>query len=201
MRVVDAASTVAEVRALHGLARAAGLRLWFPMLLYGGAGVISAPLLQWAPPLVHQAWWGFIAVTAPMAILWYYRRRTRLHGVGIGPRRAARYVVFGEVLALALFLTPEPIGMSISWLGLSIGAVWVARRWRQPGLYVVAVGVAVLVLGCPFVPVSVPLTDLLVGLWVCGCTAVIAGTERRGPRRLAAVPRDMGFARIRPARG
>jgi len=174
---------VVELHELQALAHADGLRFSFPLLVYGVAGVVSGPLLAFAPLRVYEAWWLLVAVSAPILIMSHYQRRLRVRGVGIRPPRVLRYLYGGEALALSLWVEPyHPILINAPWLGLAVAAVLAGRTWHEPTMHLTAAGVTAVVIGAAALRSPMALTDVVVGVWLCASAWLSGRRAGRLPR-------------------
>ncbi len=184
---VDPSDTVLEISRLQVLARAAGVSFAFPLLLYGGAGIVSGLLLALVSSAglsiwVYNSWWAMAALAAPVLIARHYGRRLGMRGVGISRNRAFRYAAGTELLAALLWFAYPlyPVRISAPWLGFAVGAVVVGGVWRDRALHVIALGVCVIVGLAAILPWPMAVTDVAVGTLLCGGAA--HGSCRRKPR-------------------
>lgn len=130
----EAAAQLAEVERLRRRTRASLGQPWFPMVVFGGVAVASAPVLAVASMFVLVPLWIVAGTAGMVAIQRFYRRRANARGAVTRSRRSWFVGVAIAVLALvAGYVGGAAAGISI---GLSLPAVvvlggYAALAWLQ----------------------------------------------------------------------
>ena len=176
------AQTLAELAHLRSRTRGTLRSFWFPLVLFGGITLVSAPLYAIGGATVGIFW----LVAAPAGIIttsFYYHRRELRLGLE-GP--AAPYVVTSIAMALAAWLTGALGGEEVRTYGPSLaiaaGTLVFAALDRSAALAGIAAGILAAAAAVALAGVGTAAAPVLAA--VLGTGYLIAGLIfRRDERR------------------
>ncbi|MGI8593301.1 MAG: hypothetical protein ACR2ML_02860 [Solirubrobacteraceae bacterium] len=175
------AETLAELAHLRSRTRGTLRSFWFPLVLFGGLTLASAPLYAIGGAAVGVFW----LVAAPAGIVAtsrYYRRRELRLGIE-GP--TAPYVATGIAIALAAWLTGALGGEEVSTYGPSLaiaaGTLVFAALDRSAALAGVAAGLVAAAAAVALAGVGTAAAPLLAAAF--GAGYLIAGLLFRRDER------------------